>query len=97
MKSDPDLQQRDALLQTVLRDYFASDNAAILHTIRSEAEYVDLVSGTILLRQGDISNDVYFVLSGRLHAFSETESGARKILGEIGRGETIGELALFSG
>lgn len=97
MKSDPDLQQRDALLQTVLRDYFASDNAAILHTIRSKAEYVDLVSGTILLRQGDTSNDVYFVLSGRLHAFSETESGARKILGEIGRGETIGELALFTG
>lgn len=97
MKSDPDLQQRDALLQTVLRDYFASDNAEILHTIRSVAEYVDLVSGAILLRQGDISNDVYFILSGRLHAFSETESGARKILGEIGRGETIGELALFTG
>ncbi len=97
MKPDPDLQQRDALLQTVLRDYFASDNAAILHTIRSEAEYVDLASGAILLRQGDISDDVYFVLSGRLHAFSETESGARKILGEIGRGETIGELALFTG
>ena len=96
-KHDPDLLQRDALLQTVLRDYFASDNAAILNTIRSEAEYVDLVSGAILLRQGDISDDVYFVLSGRLHAFSETNSGARKILGEIGRGETIGELALFSG
>lgn len=96
-KPDPDLQQRDALLQTVLRDYFASDNAAILNTIRSEAEYVDLVSGEILLRQGDISDDVYFVLSGRLHAFSETDSGARKILGEIGRGETIGELALFTG
>lgn len=96
-KHDPDLQQRDALLQTVLRDYFASDNAAILNTIRSEAEYVDLVSGAILLRQGDISDDVYFVLSGRLHAFSETDSGTRKILGEIGRGETIGELALFSG
>lgn len=97
MKTDPDLQQRDALLQTVLRDYFASDNAAILHTIRAEAEYVDLVSGAILLRQGDVSHDVYFVLSGRLHALSETESGARKILGEIGRGETIGELALFTG
>ncbi|EAQ36117.1 Patatin [Nitrobacter sp. Nb-311A] len=96
-KPDPDLQQRDALLQTVLRDYFASDNAAILNTIRSQAEYVDLVSGAVLLRQGEAGDDVYFVLSGRLHAFSETESGARKILGEIGRGETIGELALFTG
>lgn len=96
-KPDPDLQRRDALLQTVLHDYFASDNAAILHTIRSEAKYVDLASGAILLRQGDVSDDVYFVLSGRLHAFFDTESGARKILGEIGRGETIGELALFTG
>jgi NTE family protein len=96
-KPDPDLQQREALLQTVLRNYFASDNAEILRTIQSEAEYVDLGSGATLLRQGDISDEVYFVLSGRLHAFSETESGARKILSEIGRGESIGELALFTG
>lgn len=94
---DPDLQQRETLLQTVLRNYFGSGNAGILRTIQSEAIYVDLASGATLLRQGDVSDDVYFVLSGRLHAFSETESGARKILGEIGRGETIGELALFTG
>ncbi|GAB1716679.1 MAG: cyclic nucleotide-binding domain (cNMP-BD) protein [Nitrobacter sp.] len=96
-KPDPDLQQREALLQTVLRNYFASDKAGILRTIQSEAEYIDLDSGATLLRQGDVSDDVYFVLSGRMHAFSETESGARKILSEIGRGESIGELALFTG
>jgi NTE family protein len=96
-KPDPDLQQREALLHTVLRNYFGSSNDAILRTIQSEADYIDLASGAILLRQDDISDDVYFVLSGRLHAFSETESGGRKILGEIGRGETIGELALFTG
>ena len=95
-KPDPDLQQRETLLQTVLRNYFGSGNAGILRTIQSEAIYVDLASGATLLRQGDVSDDVYFVLSGRLHAFSETESGARRILGEIGRGETIGELALFT-
>ena len=83
-KPDPDLQQRDALLQTVLRDYFASDNAAILNTIRSEAEYVDLVSGEILLRQGDISDDVYFVLSGRLHAFSERTPAREKFSARSG-------------
>ncbi len=96
-KPDPDLQQREALLQTVLRNYFASDNAGILRTIQSEAGYIDLASGATLLRQGDVSDDVYFVLSGRLYAFSESESGARKILSEIGRGESIGELALFTG
>ncbi|MEO6946338.1 MAG: cyclic nucleotide-binding domain-containing protein, partial [Nitrobacter sp.] len=96
-KPDPDLQQREALLKTVLRNYFASDNAGILRAIQSEAGYIDLASGATLLRQGDVSDDVYFVLSGRLYAFSETESGARKVLSEIGRGESIGELALFTG
>jgi NTE family protein len=96
-KPDPDLQQREALLKTVLRNYFASDNAGILRIIQSEAGYVDLASGSTLLCQGDVSDDVYFVLSGRLRAFSETESGVRKILSEIGRGDTIGELALFTG
>jgi NTE family protein len=94
---DSDLGQREALLKTVLRNYFASDDAEILRTIQAEADYVDLASGATLLRQGDISDDVYFVLSGRLRAFSEPESGVRKILSEIGRGETIGELALFTG
>ncbi|ABE62198.1 cyclic nucleotide-binding domain (cNMP-BD) protein [Nitrobacter hamburgensis X14] len=96
-ETDPDLQQRDALLQTVLRGYFASANAGILRTIQSEAEYVHLASGATLLRQGDLSDDVYLVVSGRLQAFSETESGVRKILGEIGRSETVGELALLTG
>jgi len=94
---DSDLQQREALLRTVLRNYFASGDAEILRTIQAEADYVDLASGATLLRQGDVSDDVYFVLSGRLRAFSEPESGVRKTLSEIGRGETIGELALFTG
>jgi NTE family protein len=96
LDSDRQQQQRE-LLKTILRNHFASDNAGILETIQAEAEYIDLGPGETLIRQGDISNDVYFVLSGRLRALSESESGASKILGEIGRGETIGELAMFTG
>jgi NTE family protein len=51
-------------------------------------------SGELLFRQGERSDDVYFLLSGRLRAYTE-EGGKRTILGEIGRGETVGELALF--
>jgi len=94
---DSDLGQREARLRIVLRNDFASDNAGILHAIEKDASYIDVASGETLLRQGDVSDDVYFVLSGRLRAFSETASGAPKILSEIGRGETIGELALFTG
>ena len=97
LKLDSDNRQQQELLKTILRNHFASDSAEIPGTIQSEAEYIDLGPGEMLFRQGDISDDVYFVLSGRLRALSESEPGTSKILGEIGRGETIGELAMFTG
>lgn len=73
-----------------MRSHFASGNAEILETIQSQAEYIDLPSGGMLFQQSELSDDVYFVLSGRLRAVIENETGEKKILGEIGRGETIG-------
>jgi NTE family protein len=96
LKLDSDHQHQHALLKSILRNHFASDNAEILEAIQSEADYIDLGPGEILLQQGDVSSDVYFVLSGRLRALTES-GGASRILGEIGRGETIGELAMFTG
>ena len=84
------------LLQTILKGHFASDDAELIESIRSEAEFIDLPSGSILFRQGEHSDDVYFVLSGRLRAITEAGNETR-VLGEIGRGETVGELALFTG
>jgi NTE family protein len=97
LNPDSDSRQQQELLKTILRQHFASDDAEILRTIQSQADYIDLGPGEMLFRQGDISDDVYFVLSGRLRALSEGEGGTSTILGEIGRGETIGELAMFTG
>jgi len=83
------------LLRTILKRHFHSDDGHLIETIRSEAEFVDLQSGELLFRQGERSDDVYFLLSGRLRAHTE-DGGKRTILGEIGRGETVGELALFT-
>jgi NTE family protein len=86
------------LLRTILKRHFHSDDAHLIETIRSEAEFTDLQSGELLFRQGERSDDVYFLLSGRLPAY--TEDGGKRtmltMLGEIGRGETVAELALFT-
>jgi NTE family protein len=94
---DPHDQHEQELFKTILRNHFAFDNAEILETIEQEAEYIDVGSGETLFRQGDLSDDVYFVLSGRLRALKETESGVSTVIGEVARGETIGELAMFTG
>jgi NTE family protein len=89
--------QRLDLLRRILRMHVASDQSDILATIQSDAEFLDLPSGGVLFRQGEHSDDVYFVLSGRLRASAGDGKGGTRILGDIGRGETIGELAVFTG
>ena len=61
-----------------------------------DAEFELLVLGPkeILFEEGDLGKDVYVVLSGRLRAFRKTSKGT-EILNEIGRGETVGELAFL--
>jgi NTE family protein len=89
--------KKQDLLRTILRNHFATDDVEVLALIQSEAEYIDLPSGGVLFPQGELSDDVYFVLSGRLRALAENELGGNTVVGEIGRGETIGELPLFTG
>jgi len=95
-KPNGDDRHRHDLLQTILKGHFASDDAELIASIKAAAEFIDLPSGDVLFHQGEYSDDVYFVLSGRLLALAEA-NGESKILGEIGRGETVGELALFTG
>ena len=88
--------QRLDLLRSILRLFVAADSTDILATIQSEAEFLDLPSGGVLFHQGDATDDVYFVLSGRLRVSAEDPNRNVRVLGEVGRGETVGELALFT-
>src|SRR5688572_4066895 len=80
---------RPTLLSQILREHFAGGNPDAIAFVEAGAQYLTLEPGDVLLRQGASGDDVYFVLSGRLRA----ETGPTTILGEIGRGEPVGELA----
>ncbi len=67
------------------------DDAA-RRTLSSLAEVVDLESGEVLVRQGDPGDAAYLVIAGRLVA---TVDG--RDMGMVGRGETVGEMALITG
>lgn len=53
-----------------------------------------LSRGEVLIRQGDPSDEVYFVLSGRFVAQRE---GSGEPTAEIGQGQPIGEMGFFAG
>ncbi len=61
----------------------------------SGREIVNLERGEVLFRQGDPGDSLYVVRSGRVRAIYNQGEKDEKILGEIGRGEPVGEMALL--
>jgi predicted acylesterase/phospholipase RssA/CRP-like cAMP-binding protein len=67
-----------------------------LREIERVADWVRLSRGEALVHQGDGGNDVWVLVSGRLRALREDAAGP-VVLGDIGQGESIGEMAFFTG
>src|SRR5262245_27112662 len=76
---------------------FQSLSPAALGDLFSELDWLSLSGGETLFRTGDTGDALYVVLSGRLRFLLEQSNGASEIIREVGRGETVGELALLTG
>ena len=77
--------------------FFAALNPATLNELQFELELVHLSGGEILFRAGAAGDSMYVMLSGRLRVSVERSDGGEEIIREIGRGESVGELALLTG
>ncbi len=85
------------LLRDNLKLIFGEFDESILNEIEDKLEWLELESGDVLIKQGDEGDSLYFVLSGRLEASVEQEDTETKKIGEIVRGETVGEMAIYTG
>lgn len=92
-------QARERLLavQTgrMIVELFGEQAAGLVTAMVADAEWVDVVAGQVLFNEGDQPDAVYLVLSGRLRALNQTVDGDVSILGEIGRAEIVGEIAVI--
>lgn len=75
-------------------ELFAPLEEAALSKLAVTAETLHLPGGELLLREGDPADALYVVASGRLQAFVASE-GTETLVGEIGRGEVIGEMGIL--
>src|SRR4051812_47598980 len=71
---------------------FRELDPSALHELSLETSPVHLGGGETLLREGEAGDALYVVVSGRLSVIV----GATPIA-EVGRGETVGEMALLTG
>src|SRR5690242_16928329 len=65
-----------------------------LQTLAAGAEERTLRRGEVLVREGDASDALFFVLSGR---FTVHVGGADEPIAEVGPGQSIGEIGFFAG
>lgn len=63
----------------------------------SAVEWIELPANRLLVRQGDHGDSMYILISGRLQALIANTDGGKKVIGEVTKGESVGEMALFTG
>jgi len=88
--------QRELLL-TGLKHFFGDFDETLLRRVLPRLEWLEVSSGEVVFRQGSPGHDLYFVVSGRLRASVEDGQGCERALGEILRGESVGEMSVVTG
>jgi len=94
MTSAPDPLQADAL--RLLSSSLACLDTEDLQALAADLEWIQLPSGEMLFNQGDPGNSLFILVQGRLRVFLD-QDGKRIPLGDVHRGETVGEMALITG
>jgi len=49
----------------------------------------------IIIREGDVGNEVYLIISGKVVVTEKVEKGSYRILNSLGPGEIFGEMAML--
>lgn len=93
----PRLRRTRLSMALRVNEAFRDMDPAVLVDIESALELVSLYGGEMLMRQGDLTDTLFIVVSGRLRVTTTTRDGQEVLLAELGAGETVGEMALLSG
>ncbi len=84
-------------LEEALHKTFGEVDRSFLEAMKPELDWVRLSSGDVLFQQGEQEDALYFLVAGRLRASVVEKSGGIRTLGDIRRGETLGEMGLLTG
>jgi len=68
-----------------------------LQEVASVMQPVRLAGGAMLFDEGDPGDTLYIVMHGRLRVSVVGAHGKRRVVAELGRGESVGEMALLTG
>ena len=85
------------LVQYAIAKVFGVDNQSLIDEVFQHANWCEIPAGAVLFKEGEKHFDVFVLVSGRMVAVLDKPGSGREVLGEISRGETVGEMALLTG
>jgi predicted acylesterase/phospholipase RssA/CRP-like cAMP-binding protein len=83
-------------VKTMLPRLFDLPSESVIAAVEADATWVRLRRNDLLFRQGEGDQSLYVLMRGRLQAEVDSEAG-RRVVGQILPGESVGEMALFTG
>lgn len=87
----------DADLQSLLPRFLGPLSSERLRAFASCLSRVHVQSGTLLYRQGDESDCMHFIVTGRLEVWVRNDHGERRLVTHLSSGDCVGELSLLTG
>ena len=89
-------EHHDALLTQHLRAFLGDIEPAAMTLLRERLTWVEVSGGQTLMEQGAPGDSMYLSISGRLRAYVNDEYGLPRMVREMGRGQVIGEMSLYT-
>jgi CRP-like cAMP-binding protein/predicted acylesterase/phospholipase RssA len=84
-------------LASILPSLFGALDELMFREVEASVAWVALPRGTTLFEQGEPGEHAYILVNGRLQASVRNSAGGEKVVGEILRGEIVGEMAIVTG
>ena len=97
MANESPNQPDDVVALLAATSLFGDFDAGSLHKFTRAFEYHRVGGGETLMQQGEPADGMYLVLTGRVRVFVEDPDGDERMVGEAGRGEVVGEMAVLIG
>ena len=76
-------------------EVFRGFNPVEIETLASRMTWRALPAGHLLFREGEVGDEMYFILSGRLVMTKSVAKNADKVVTRMGPGDFFGEMNLF--
>jgi NTE family protein len=94
---EPISAPRDAVDRLGRMPAFADLSAEALTALADAVEWLRVHGGEAIVEQGDPGDCAYFIVRGRARVTTRDADGVEKVVGDLGPGQPVGELALIIG